>query len=111
MYANKSLKNILEVHTDVLTNTSPEKNKNDLLKRQLMETKIIPYVSGGTNNKKGGSMNSGLPSSSTSNIWQFLAKNEKGSTFELPLANFSDDDSSVGGKSSISLNKKYITLN
>jgi hypothetical protein len=68
MYANKSLKNILEVHTDVLTNSSPEKNKNDLLKRQLMETKIIPYVSGGTNNKKGGSMASGLPSS-TSNIW------------------------------------------
>jgi hypothetical protein len=33
MYANKSLKNILEVHTDVLTNNSPEKNKNDLLKR------------------------------------------------------------------------------
>lgn len=48
LYSNKALKSILEIHTDLLT---PDKNKNDLLKRQLMETKVTPYVSGGQ--KKG----------------------------------------------------------
>jgi hypothetical protein len=49
LYTNKALKSILEIHTDMLT---PDKNKNDLLKRQLMETKVIPYVSGGPHGKK-----------------------------------------------------------
>ena len=66
-----------------------------------METKVIPYVSGG-------SKNSGTTNTNTStNIWQFLAKNEKGNTFELPLASFYEDSD----KPSVGLNKKYITLN
>lgn len=33
LYSNKALKSILEIHTDDLTKNSPDKNKNDLLKR------------------------------------------------------------------------------
>lgn len=48
LYSNKSLKNILEIHSDqYLTSNGPghaAQNKNDLLKRQLMETKVVPYI-------------------------------------------------------------------
>jgi len=64
LYSNKALKSILEIHTDTLTIGGPEKNKNDLLKRQLMETKVTPYVSGGGPN---GKKNQEKPVSS--NIW------------------------------------------
>jgi hypothetical protein len=33
LYSNKSLKSILDIHTDVLMNGAPEKNRNDILKR------------------------------------------------------------------------------
>jgi hypothetical protein len=65
-----------------------------------METKVTPYVSGGPNAKK----NQEKPISS--NIWQFLARNERGSTFELPFFNPYDTESNHN-----SINKKYITLN
>jgi hypothetical protein len=67
-----------------------------------METKVIPYVSGGPKGKK----SSENPASS--NIWQFLAKNERGSTFELPFYNKYDEEKTPGANN---LNKKYITLN
>ena len=103
LYSNKALKSILEIQTDVLTNASPDKNKNDLLKRQLMETKVIPYTSSQGKAKKGATSN---PSSS--NIWQFLARNERGSTFELPFFNPYDEEATPGANAT---NKKYITLN
>ena len=102
LYTNKALKTILEIHTDNLTLGNPDKNKNDLLKRQLMETKVIPYVSGGPKGKKS---SENLPST---NIWQFLARNERGSTFELPFYNQFDEEKTPGANN---LNKKYITLN
>ncbi len=81
LYSNKALKSILEIQTDTLTLAGPDKNKNDLLKRQLMETKVTPYVSGGG---AGGSKGTKQPEKPvSSNIWQFLARNERGSTFEL----------------------------
>ncbi len=102
LYSNKALKSILEIHTDTLTLGGPDKNKNDLLKRQLMETKVTPYVSGGG---PGGKKSQETPVSS--NIWQFLAKNERGSTFELPFFNAYDNESTISSQA----NKKYITLN
>lgn len=41
----------------------------------------------------------------SSNVWQFLARNEKGSTFELPFINHYDDEKSSA------VSKKFITLN
>jgi hypothetical protein len=102
LYSNKALKSILEIQTDVLTNASPDKNKNDLLKRQLMETKVIPYTSSLGKAKKGGAN----PNPTSTNIWQFLAKNERGSTFELPFFTPYDDEAGANAT-----NKKYITLN
>jgi hypothetical protein len=61
-----------------------------------METKVNTYVSGGNS-----------ADSRSTNIWQFLARNEKGSTFELPL-NHQFDEESIPGNA---LSKKYITLN
>jgi hypothetical protein len=85
LYANKALKGILEVHLDQYLEGNKTLNKNDLLKRQLMETRVTPY------DKRGD------PSAAT-NVWQFLAKNERGATFELPMA---DEEKP----------KKYVTLN
>lgn len=100
LYANKSLKNILEIHSDqyLQSKNGGDFNKNDLLKRQLMETKVTPYHSGdhGRDQKV-----------QSTNIWQFLARNEKGSTFELPFINHYDDEKTAGS----SISKKYITLN
>jgi hypothetical protein len=64
-----------------------------------METKVIPYQSGlgGRDLKQ-----------VASNVWQFLARNEKGSTFELPFINHYDDEKTAGGGS---VSKKFITLN
>ena len=84
LYSNKALKSILEIHTDTLT---PDKNKNDLLKRQLMETKVTPYVSGG-----GAKGKKQQEKPVSTNIWQFLAKNERGSTFELQFFNPYDEE-------------------
>ena len=106
LYSNKALKSILEIHTDTLTLADPEKNKNDLLKRQLMETKVTPYVSGGGCKGSKGKKQAEKPVSS--NIWQFLARNERGSTFELQFFNPYDEETTPG---SSSVNKKYITLN
>jgi hypothetical protein len=44
----------------------------------------------------------------SSNIWQFLARNERGSTFELQFFNPYDEETTP---SSSNVNKKYITLN
>lgn len=79
LYSNKSLKNILEIHSDQYLGPSGEKNKNDLLKRQLMEIRVNPYMSGGGKDSHRGS--------NSTNVWQFLAKNEKGATFEMPFVN------------------------
>lgn len=46
-----------------------------------METKVIPYISG---SGKARDTKDGNLKVQSSNIWQFLAKNEKGATFELP---------------------------
>lgn len=43
----------------------------------------------------------------STNIWQFLARNEKGATFELPFISHFDDEKTPMGSAS----KKYITLN
>ena len=106
LYSNKALKSILEINTDTLTLAGPDKNKNDLLKRQLMETKVTPYVSGGGAGGSKGKKQAEKPVSS--NIWQFLARNERGSTFELQFFNPYDEETTPGRSS---VNKKYITLN
>jgi hypothetical protein len=102
LYSNKSLKSILEIHADQFFTNIPGhqgQNKNDLLKRSLMETKVIPYASGAKANKDG-------TKGQSTNVWQFLAKNEKGATFELPYFSQFDDEKALGQH-----HKKYITLN
>lgn len=54
-----------------------------------METKVIPYLGHSDHN-------------SATNVWQFLAKNEKGATFELPVNQKYGEEKS---------RRKYITLN
>lgn len=82
LYSNKALKGILEINQDqyLSVGNGPEKNKNDLLKRQLMETRVVPYESLLSTKSRDSTMKN-----SSTNIWQFLAKNEKGATFELPI--------------------------
>lgn len=69
-----------------------------------MEIRVNPYTSGGSSGKdshRGGN---------STNVWQFLARNEKGATFEMPFYNQYDGDNEKtpgGGMPS----KKYITLN
>ena len=48
-----------------------------------METKVVPYIGGGK--IKGAKGDASRIQSS--NVWQFLARNEKGATFELPFTN------------------------
>jgi hypothetical protein len=105
LYTNKALKSILEIHADqYLTKDGPSSSgKHDLLKRQLMETKVIPYESSMAARK---SRDSTLKNNST-NVWQFLARNEKGNTFELPVMPNFDEEKTPGGAA----NKKFITLN
>ena len=67
-----------------------------------METKVTPYVSGGPKNKKS------PENAQSTNIWQFLARNDRGSTFELPFFSAFDEEKTPGANN---LNKKYITLN
>lgn len=67
-----------------------------------METKVNPYVSGSSKNQPTQS------GSISTNIWQFLARNDKGSTFELPFINYMDEEQSISGNAG---SKKYITLN
>lgn len=98
LYTNRSLKNILEIHQDQYLTAGG--NKNDLLKRQLMETKVIPYESSMAARKSGAAKNN------STNVWQFLARNEKGNTFELSVAPAFDDEKNPGPA-----NKKFITLN
>lgn len=69
-----------------------------------METKVNPYVSGGTNKSKD---SNAIVKNNSTNIWQFLAKNEKGSTFEMPFVSHFDEERAQGILSS----KKFITLN
>lgn len=64
-----------------------------------METKVIPYQSMNSAKKDSYQTNN------STNIWQFLARNEKGATFELPILNFFDDEKAQPAT------KKYITLN
>lgn len=66
-----------------------------MLKRQLIETRIIPYT-----NKNEQAKNQ----ASSTSVWQFLSKNERGATFELPSrSNMYDERHST--------ETKYITLN
>lgn len=58
-----------------------------------METKITPYSNG---------RNAALNKST--NVWQFLAKNERGGTFELPSQAIKYDEERLS-------QNKYITLN
>lgn len=58
-----------------------------------METQIIPYLG-----KRDTSKNQ------STNVWQFLAKNEKGATFELPSNAVKYDEEKR-------YQNKYITLN
>jgi hypothetical protein len=101
LYSNKSLKHILDINADNYSSNGHEKNKNDLLKRQLMETRVTSYSS---SMKKNGSRDSSMQKNQATNIWQFLARNEKGATFELQ-ANINNDDEKQ------SASRKYITLN
>ena len=90
LYANNSLKHILEVYEYA----GKEDPKNEKLKKALNETQIIPYQSKQDDDRK----------ITTLNVWQFLVKNEKGATFELQsMASRYDQE-----KSSTT---KYITLN
>jgi hypothetical protein len=57
-----------------------------------METKIVPYTT-----RKEQAKNQ----SSATTVWQFLAKGEKGATFELPFS----------ATKYRTANSKYITLN
>jgi hypothetical protein len=91
VYSNRSLRDILEVNS-LNTSRHADESQYDLLKRQLFETKIIPYT-----NRKEQQQNA----SSATTVWQFLVKNEKGATFELPA---------VPSKYKTSTSK-YITLN
>lgn len=102
LYSNKALKGILEINQDqyLSVGNGPEKNKNDLLKRQLMETRVVPYESLLSTKSRDSTMKN-----SSTNIWQFLAKNEKGATFELPILQNLDDEKGSP------VHKKYITLN
>ena len=68
LYANSSLKYILEVYDFV----GREDTKNEKLTKALIDTQIIPYSSKEEDKKV-----------SISNVWQFLVKNERGATFEL----------------------------
>lgn len=90
IYANASLKHILEISNI----NSKDDNKNERLKNQLMITNINPYFSHTTETIKG----------SSTNVWQFLTKNEKGATYELK-GNASRCDEELPST------KKYITLN
>ena len=69
LYANNSLKHILEVHDFA----GKDDTKNEKLKKALMDTNIIPYLSKAEEDRK----------IAVTNVWQFLVKNEKGATFEL----------------------------
>ena len=69
LYANNSLKHILEVYDYA----GKEDTKNEKLKKALNETSIIPYQTKAEDDKK----------ITSTNVWQFLVKNERGATFEL----------------------------
>ena len=58
-----------------------------------METKVIPYTTGRDKVKN-----------QATNVWQFLVKNEKGATFELPSVAVRYDEEKPN-------QNKYITLN
>lgn len=92
VYANQSLRYILELQGEFKVADDPN---NEMLKRQLMESRIVPYTT-----KKDQVRNQAQSTS----VWQFLAKNERGATFELPSrANRYDERHSI--------ETKYITLN
>ena len=90
LYANNSLKHILEVYEYA----GKEDPKNEKLKKALSETQIIPYQSKQDDDRK----------ITTLNVWQFLVKNEKGATFQLQsMASRYDQEKTSTAK--------YITLN
>ena len=90
LYANNSLKHILEVHDFA----GKDDTKNEKLKKALMDTNIIPYLSKAEEDRK----------IAVTNVWQFLVKNEKGATFELQsiMSRYDQEKPST---------TKFITLN
>lgn len=73
---------------------------NEGLKRALMQCSILQYC-GSLQRTKG---DPSLDENKTTTIWQFLARNEKGNTFELASRhNVYDEERST--------TKKYLTLN
>ncbi|CDW81635.1 multi-sensor hybrid histidine kinase [Stylonychia lemnae] len=90
LYSNQNLLHMLEIQTNEELTNDP---KNLKLQRKLVATKIKPYSYGREK-----------PKNQASNVWTFLAKNEKGGTFELTSRSVQYDEEN-------SSSKKYITLN
>lgn len=95
LYTNKSFKHILEIND--LPNHK-EDHKNSFLRKRLVETKIIPYIS------------LDMTKGQATNIWQFLMKNEKGQTFELTSTANRYDQERASGTKYITLNQVNVTI-